>query len=285
MVMRKFIVSDLHGDKVVYDSIMNFLENIAKEEEVELYINGDLIDRGKYSYEVLCDCIERVNGEGPIKVNYLAGNHEFLMCEDLKYRFNRGFLPLRSNWILNGGDIISKKLWTWPQDYLCNLYDFMMNLDVYHRFEEKINGKNLLLVHAKAPKEVSDTPLKLGDSREEILPLLWNRSDIKGNSSYTTIIGHTPVQNNFGFSYDKGQNVFNIDGGSSYYEAGYKDMDHIPLVEVKNDSLVFLIFNHSNQITNGFLYKDYDYNDVDLDSYRVYLSGGGENSNVRFKGE
>ena len=53
--MRKFIVSDLHGNGEVYDSIMAYLENISLSEEVELYINGDLIDRGLDSYRMLED--------------------------------------------------------------------------------------------------------------------------------------------------------------------------------------------------------------------------------------
>ncbi len=44
--MRKFIISDIHGFGNVYYSMMNYVDNISKEEDVELYINGDLFDRG-----------------------------------------------------------------------------------------------------------------------------------------------------------------------------------------------------------------------------------------------
>ena len=45
--MRKFIVSDLHGDGAIYDSVINYLENLHNEgEDITLYINGDLVDRG-----------------------------------------------------------------------------------------------------------------------------------------------------------------------------------------------------------------------------------------------
>ena len=77
--MRKFIVSDLHGNGEVYDSIISYLENISLIDKVELYINGDLIDRGIDSMRMLEDVKERCEGKGNIKVHYLGGNHELLM--------------------------------------------------------------------------------------------------------------------------------------------------------------------------------------------------------------
>ena len=48
--MRKFIVSDLHGNGNMYNSIINFLENYNNscDDDVCLYINGDLIFNGNY---------------------------------------------------------------------------------------------------------------------------------------------------------------------------------------------------------------------------------------------
>ncbi len=82
--MRKFIVSDLHGNGEVYNSIIGYLENISLCEEVELYINGDLIDRGIDSFTMLMDVYKRINGNGNIKINYLGGNHELMMWQALK---------------------------------------------------------------------------------------------------------------------------------------------------------------------------------------------------------
>ena len=65
--MRKFIVSDLHGCGEVYDSIMGYLDNIGLMDDVVLYINGDLIDRGLDGYRMLIDVMERINGKGNIK--------------------------------------------------------------------------------------------------------------------------------------------------------------------------------------------------------------------------
>ena len=67
--MRKFIISDIDGDGVIYDSIMGYLDNISLMDDVELYINGDLMDRGYDGWRVLNDVIERINGKGKVKIN------------------------------------------------------------------------------------------------------------------------------------------------------------------------------------------------------------------------
>ena len=58
--MKNFIVSDLHGNSNIYNSIIRYLENINKEDELNLYINGDLIDRGKDSAYMLIDIKDRI---------------------------------------------------------------------------------------------------------------------------------------------------------------------------------------------------------------------------------
>ena len=58
--MRKFIVSDLHGNGNMYNSIIKYLENVNKDDEIMLYINGDLIDRGLDSADMLLDVRKRI---------------------------------------------------------------------------------------------------------------------------------------------------------------------------------------------------------------------------------
>ena len=108
--MRKFIVSDLHGNGDIYDSIMAYLENISMSEEVELYINGDLIDRGLDSYRMLEDVVNRINNNDSIKIHYLGGNHELMMYNALKKKKPGRPLTFLNEWIYNGGGIIESKL-------------------------------------------------------------------------------------------------------------------------------------------------------------------------------
>ena len=59
-IMRNFVISDIHGNGNLYYSVMSHLENVSKMDEVTLFINGDLIDRGLDSGEILLDVIERI---------------------------------------------------------------------------------------------------------------------------------------------------------------------------------------------------------------------------------
>lgn len=289
--MRKFIISDIHGNGEVYDSIIGYLENIALEEDVELYINGDLIDRGFDSFRILEDVLMRIKGMGNIKIHYLAGNHELMMYQALlNKKANRSFTQ-RSDWILNGGWVIADEL-----DYLdddrqkCEEYkDFLGNLDIYHKFSEVIDGNQLLLVHAQAPKEVY-TPchMKISDNDRKVYKAVWTRKRMYnlfsfvgelagykqlGKEGYLTIIGHTPVKNDFGFSYDKRENCINIDGGCAGYATGHFEYNRVPLVEVDDEKLTILIFNHNNEIIDGY-YMDsvfYKMNHDELDEKRAFL--------------
>ena len=255
--MRKFIVSDLHGNGNIYDSIMSYLDNINKIEEIILYINGDLIDRGIDSARMLIDISNRIINNKGFKIKYLAGNHELLNCDEVE-----------------------------------NIIKFIANLDIYYKFNELIGGKNIVLVHAMCPKIVKDKcDLKLGDNTKEIENLLWTRknefwfnmNNNIGNSNYFTIIGHTPVSNSFGYSYDNSDNVLNIDGGCAAYAKGFYEYDHTPLVEIdnKNNRLIILTFNNNNCITYGNYFYDgitYPMNEKKLDGYREFL-----NKNIKIK--
>lgn len=288
-IMRKFIISDLHGDGIIYDIIMNYLENISLTDDVELFINGDLIDRGIDSYRMLIDVIERINSNGNIKITYLAGNHELMFYQAcLKKYPNRPF-SLWSDWIRNGGGVVAKEI-QYDDELINSLMNFIKELKIYHKFEEKINNKNILLVHAKAPKDVKDVcDMKLEDYEFRVWHALWTRKEDDdfifsmlrstiglnriGLDGYITIIGHTPVSNKKGFTYNKKEEYFNIDGGCSGYVQGYYEYDHVPLVEVKKNELDFTIFNHNNEIIdgyrfNGVLIKD---NEDRLNNKREYI--------------
>lgn len=280
--MRKYIISDLHGNGEVYDSVMAYLDNISKNEEVELYINGDLIDRGLHSLRMLNDVIARCNGKGKIKVHYLGGNHELLMYQAYLDYLKWGYINYYGLWIYNGGWILEKDLDKLGYEKAIDYYKYMGNLEIYKKFDEKIDGKNILLVHSMPPKKVYDNcHLKISDNSIEVEDCLWKRektSDLwgynnLGKEGYLVIRGHSPLKDK-PFLYNKKQNWLNIDGGCSCYSLGMFYVDHVPLVEIKKDYLQILVFNHNNQIIDGYNFngKFQKMNKKELDNSRLNIN-------------
>ena len=99
--MRKFIISDLHGNGNIYKTVMSYLDNISSKEDITLYINGDLIDRGLDSVNMLLDVKRRIT-KGPFKIVYLGGNHELMMYQIFQKRI-RGLNTYDDIWFHNGG--------------------------------------------------------------------------------------------------------------------------------------------------------------------------------------
>jgi len=289
--MRKFIISDLHGNGNVYNSIMSYLENINKEEDVTLYINGDLIDRGPDSAQMLLDVIEK-SKTGPFKIVYLAGNHELLMYDSIGDWIKTNKYDPFDNWHENGG---------WVTDYnlqeildnkgkLYDIYEYISNLKIYHKFKEKVCDKQIVLVHAACPSTIKDEcDIRIKDKNEEIVSSLFARNIPNyfpfrtriGNDKYFSIIGHTPNKNDYGFEYNDKENILNIDGGSSNYVSGYFDQDHVPLVEVKDNELEILTFNNNNSIIFGNYLRNglvIPMKEDELNTRRSYL-----NKNIKIK--
>ena len=138
--------------------------------------------------------------------------------------------------------------------------DFVSNLKIYHKFKEKINDKNIVLVHAACPLEVKDDcDLQIKDDNDAVSYYVWAREEDPfmpfrcriGNKDYFTIVGHTPNNDKYGFEYHKNQNYLNIDGGCARYACGLLECNHTPLVEVKNNFLKILTFNNNNEIIYG----------------------------------
>lgn len=278
--MRNFIVSDLHGNGNIYSSIIKYLEKISEKEEVTLYINGDLIDRGPDSGEMLMDVIDRIKNNKKFKIEYLAGNHELMMYQASKHRSHNDL------WFMNGAEPTASYLGTkLSYEDENDVIDFISNLKLYHKFNEKLNGKPIVLVHAKCPKEVKDEcDLILKDNSFEVSYYVWTRKydewgrfmNTLGNEKYFTIIGHTPVNNEKGYEYNLDENYLIIDGGCAKYAVGLTDFDHTPLVEIdeKNDRLVILTFNSNNEIINGHYFTrgiSYKIKEDELNNYRIYL--------------
>ena len=284
--MRKFIISDIHGNGNLYYSVMSYIENISIYDDVTLYINGDLIDRGIDSAEILLDLINKINNKNnPFKIVYLGGNHEQLMYEIYQKRRKGIYVSNYNDWYNNGGNITDQTIEDLlEKDEILKVVDFIGNLELYHKFNEKINNKNIVLVHASSPVDAKDNcHLKIKDDEANINYLLWTRINDPsipfrcriGYKDYFTIAGHTPNNSKYGYIYDKDENYLNIDGGSAMYVSGYFEYNHYPLIEIKDNYLKILTFNNNNEIIYGNYFKDFKsipFTYEELDNERKFLN-------------
>ena len=259
--MRKFIISDIHGLGNIYNSIIYYLDNVNIEEPVELYINGDLFDRGLDSADILLDTITKIK-QNKYKIVYLGGNHELLMHEVFEKRRKNKHVSDFNDWYNNGGWITDDGLeyLLGDNDKILEVADFVSNLKIYHKFSEQINGKNIVLVHAACPRKVNDEcDIRIKDDNHSVFYYVWTRENDPympfkcqvGNKDYFTIIGHTPNNSKYGYEFHQNQNYLNIDGGCARYACGLFQYDNVPLVEIKDGYLKILTFNNNNQIIYG----------------------------------
>ncbi len=269
--MRTFVVSDLHGNGEVYNSIMSYLENVSRSDEVELYINGDLIDRGLDSFEMLKDVKERCEGKGKVKIHYLGGNHELMMYQFYKKYIETGKYDMFDIWFSNGALYTEGGLDCLEWEKAERYYQYVGDLKIYKKFPQMVKDKKILLVHSQPPIDIYDQcPLRIKDDTQEVFNSVWtreyeyeyfffSRGPLKahnnlGKDGYLVINGHTPAESRKGFIYNKDQHYLNIDGGCARYACGDFTRCKVPLVEIKDDFLPVLVFNHDNQIVAGYYF-------------------------------
>lgn len=203
--MAKYVIGDIHG---YLSRMFDVLQKANFDwENDELYVLGDIIDRGPESAEALIWAME----EAPRNVHFLLGNHE-----DMAYR---GLLIVRDEGSVN--DYIYDNPWSWNgghrslndcrelrgSEWCHKAANWISKLPLYYTVQ--VNGMNILLVHAG----LTTGGIRLGDDfitsgRDEMVDipsigevwsqhLLWIRERwFLDKTAYPydyIIFGHTPT--------------------------------------------------------------------------------------------
>lgn len=253
--MRKFVVSDLYGDREMFSMIFSYLENLSLQEDVLLIINGNLVDGN--SFQILDDICEKINHTPSLQIQYIGGNKELELYQKL---------PKNHEWS-----------------------SFLGNLDTYYLGEECIFHRPILIAHGSAP--MNTISMKIKDNNAIVFDVVNKRLDLfnqdfatrkfhgvlgRGgfyNPSYFLIKGGTPIHNPYGFFYNSYEHYLVIDGGCQYYLRGDVSYDHVPLVEIEDERITLLTFNHQNEILSGFVFdgqlKEMD--EEEIQQKRIYL--------------
>ena len=229
--MATYVISDIHG----YLNRMFDVLRIAEFdwEKDELYVLGDVIDRGPHSAEALHWAVEDV----PDNVHFLLGNHEDMACRALTVV--EDILSIDSYiyedpWSWNGGySTLDNCREMYGANWCHKAANWIRNLPLYYIVDDK------LLVHAGLVMggiRMSDD--FLNDGRDEFVDipgieetqwsqhLLWARERWffdQNDYPYDIIFGHTPT------SFDWMNSVIAFQEGNSniQFEGGREDIVRI----------------------------------------------------------
>ncbi len=213
--MKAFVFTDPHG---CLDELKELLKDIDRT-KTRIICAGDLIDRGKDS-------------EGVIKfirdnnIECVKGNHELMAEECIPFIKNNKQRALQSSdWFYNGGDKVYYSYSSRHQ--LLEDLEWLAQLPLYIETGIKDKeGLELLVSHTW-------TSMRLEHAKVSEFNFVWDRAqptDIKNNSKYYNIFGHTPVDYVNQHKYHKGTEITpepeysdgccNIDTGCAYPTRG-----------------------------------------------------------------
>lgn len=187
-----YVMSDLHG---AFNKYITMLEKIDFGEDDELYVIGDVVDRGGQPMEILFDMMNRAN------VYPLMGNHEVMALNGLKLlsgeisadivnQLSSEQLEMMSAWIKIGATSTIKGFTALGSDEQTEILEYISGFLPYKKVSA---GRNdYLLVHAGIDGFDADKPL----DEYPIDALVWGRIDyeIPYYDDIYTVSGHTPTQ-------------------------------------------------------------------------------------------
>lgn len=225
---RVFALSDLHGQRGLWEQIKDYLQP-----DDRLYFLGDAIDRGPDGYDIMKELLL------DNRVTYLMGNHEFMMMEALQ--------QIRQY----GGEWAGEKLeiWTWNGCYPTlnawaaagEMYDWIHVIDKempeYVEYEN-IQGQIIGLSHA------GFTP---GAKPAWRYSLVWDREHLcrevpeeYRDGHFMVVHGHTPTphllmdleehERTVEWARENGREIkrtfdFREDNGAIFYGDGFVKVD------------------------------------------------------------
>lgn len=144
-----YVMSDLHG---CYDEYLQALSLIQFNENDQLYVLGDVIDRGKEPIRLLQDMMMRSN------VFPIIGNHEY-MAQSVLRRFYQEITEdnvqtyLKENdmenlmhWCQDGGETTLNQFCALSREQQEDILDYLDEFTLYE--EVKIKNETYVLVHA-----------------------------------------------------------------------------------------------------------------------------------------
>ena len=132
----KYVISDIHG---MWDKYQSMLQLIKFSAEDELYILGDVIDRGEGGIKILQDIRKHTN------MHLLMGNHELMAVQTLFAKDENEWNEKMIVWAMNGGEETYYSFLELPEEEQKELAELLISLP--DCIEIEVNGHMFHLVH------------------------------------------------------------------------------------------------------------------------------------------
>lgn len=189
-----YVMSDLHGQYQMYKKI---LAEIGFSDDDELYVLGDVVDRGPESAQLLCDMSLRAN------VYPLLGNHDATaryilrrLCQEITEEnyataLDGELLSALAMWQYDGGQATLDSFRRLSPDMRDAMLDYLDEFEPYDVVE--VGGKRFVLVHGGIEYNKRGLPL----DKQDVAELILTRPDYSRryfDSAYL-VTGHTPTVN------------------------------------------------------------------------------------------
>lgn len=187
-----YVMSDLHG---AFNRYIAMLEKIDFGADDELYVIGDVVDRGAEPIKVLQYMMTRQN------IVPIMGNHEVMaldglkllsgeISEDIVNHLSSEQLEMMSAWIKIGATSTIKGFTALGSNEQTKILEYISGFLPYKKVSA--GGNDYLLVHAGIDGFDPDRPL----DEYPIDALVWGRIDyeIPYYDDVYTVSGHTPTQ-------------------------------------------------------------------------------------------
>lgn len=190
----RYIISDIHG---CFDQYQALLEKIQFSDEDELYVLGDVVDRGPEPIKVLQDMMEHPN------VIFILGNHDFAMYslmktlaveiteENYDKQLTTEIMCDYNLWLADGGRVTAEQFRKLEPSEMADILDYIAGASLYEVIE--YNGKEYRLVHAG----LSDFAPDKGLDEYELYNFLEERADYSKRyypqENIFLVTGHTPT--------------------------------------------------------------------------------------------
>lgn len=189
-----YVISDIHG---CYEKYQELLQKIAFSDEDELYVLGDVVDRGPEPMKVLQDMMLRPN------VYPILGNHDYMALKVLskmnveiqednaENHLTEKDLLDYMYWIQDGGDTTAKDFRRLSKDEKQDILDYLEEFSVYE--DISVNGKRYVLTHADIHGFLEEKELDEYDFTDFILYRAEYGKRYFSDENTFLVTGHTPT--------------------------------------------------------------------------------------------